>query len=150
MLGISYPARGNFVKDASWHLAWCADYYKSQEHVRIKAEIHEAVNAKGGVVVPFWTPRALIKWLNTRADVPYAMLTDVEVLDTFVKAIASSGKNRPLRKPLHIFVFRYSADASDALRHLPSFHQKGTSVQFNEAGFRELASQCVLLVLGLR
>jgi len=151
MLGMNYPpSKGGLAKDASWHLAWCADYYKSQEHLLSKAEIHQAVNSKGGVVVPFWTPRAMMKWLNSRVDVPYAMLTDVQVLDTFVKAIASSGKNRPLRKPVHIFVFRYSEDASDALRHVPSFHQKGTAIQFNETGFRELASQCVLLVLGLR
>ena len=30
-------------------------------------------------------------------------------------------------------VFRYSEDASDAWRHVPSFHQKGTAIQFNAA-----------------
>jgi len=143
--------RSDKSKGASWTLAWCADFNRVEIHSSLKDQLHQLVMSKGGVVVPFWSARGLSKWLQSSGNVPYVMLADLSVLDMSVRSTTlHHRKEKVNKKPVHIFVPSYEDNVEEVKSAPPVVQSVQTSViSFNEFGFRDMASQAVLMVLGL-
>lgn len=143
--------RSEKSKAASWTLAWCADFNRVNIHSSLKDHLHEMVMSKGGVVVPFWSARGLSKWLQSNGNVPYVMLADLSVLDMSIRSTTlHHRKEKTTKKPVHIFVASYDDNVEEVKSIPPVVQSVQTSVvSFSEFGFRDMASEAVLMVLGL-